>query len=110
MTTTENSSNAAPTTSSTIAQLDGTDERDIGPVLSSAANSTVPPSRLLDAIPPIRSRIIDYVDDCAAIHYLTTCHSLHVRYHQYPVKQMSVSAFCSVTHLGGYWVRRDKVS
>jgi len=45
------------------------------------------PCPLLDTLPPIRSMMLDYMDDRTAITYLSTCPSLHVRYHQYPLKR-----------------------
>jgi len=66
----------------------------------------VRPCPLLDTLPPIRSMMLDYMDDRTAMHYLSTCQSLHVLYHHYPLKQaMSESAFVEATRLPAYFER-----
>jgi len=64
------------------------------------------PCPLLDTLPPIRSMMLDYMDDRTAIHYLSTCQSLHVLYHHYPLKQaMTEWAFRDTTQLEAYFER-----
>ena len=47
--------------------------------------------------------MLDYMDDRTAIHYLSTCQSLHGGYHHYPLKQaMSVAAFRESTQVDEY--------
>ena len=60
----------------------------------------VHPCRLLDTPPPIRSLMLDHMDDRTAIRYLSTCQMLHAGYHAYPVKQaMSVQTLQDHIHL-----------
>ena len=50
--------------------------------------------------------MLDYMDDTTAITYLSTCHSLHAGYHQYPLKAaMSVTTFLEATQLERYFKR-----
>ena len=58
---------------------------------------------LWDVPPPLRSMMLDYMDDRTAIRYLNTCQSLHAGYHQYPLKcAMAESLFREVTQLDAY--------
>ncbi len=57
------------------------------PLSPSHAIGVVRPCPLLHVPPPIRSLILDYVDDLSAIRCLSTCRSLHAGYHAYPLKQ-----------------------
>ena len=67
------------------------------------------PCPLLDTPPPIRSLMLDYMDDRTAIRYLKTCCTLHSGYHAYPVKQaMSVATFTEVTQLDVYFDRERR--
>ena len=69
----------------------------------SHAIDTVQPCHLLDVPPPVRSLVLDYMDDRTAIRYLSTCRLLHAGYHAYPVKQaMSVETFREATQLDAY--------
>ena len=68
------------------------------------------PCPLLDVIPPVRSLMLDYMDDLTAIRYLSTCSVLHAGYHEYPVKQsMTESTFRHATQLDAYFDRRSTV-
>ena len=68
------------------------------------------PCPLLDVIPPVRSLMLDYMDDLTAIRYLSTCSVLHAGYHEYPVKQaMLATKFTEVTELDAYFKRMRRV-
>ena len=77
------------------------------PLLANAASSSpshginiVQPCCLLDTPPPVRSLVLDYMDDHTAIRYLSTSQMLHAGYHEYPVKQaMSVATFEALPQL-----------
>ena len=70
----------------------------------------VQPCPLLDVIPPVRALMLDYMDDCTAIHYLTSCKQVHAGYHEYPLKQaMSVATFEQATHLDAYLSRVNRL-
>jgi len=70
----------------------------------------VRPCPLLHVIPPVRSLMLDYMDDRTAITYLSTCRSLHVGYHSCPLKQaMSVETFREATRLDDYFRRQQRV-
>ena len=80
----------------------------VGHLLSSRSHivDVAQPCPLLDVIPPIRSLILDHMDDCTAIRYLSTCSTLHAGYHEYGVKQaMSVASFMEVTELESFFHR-----
>ena len=82
---------------------------------SSSAPPTPSPSLVVDVDqschllavpPPIRTMMLDYMDDCTATRYLSTCHFLHAGYHHYPVKQpMPEWAFRDTTQLDVYFKR-----
>ena len=60
------------------------------------------PPLLLDVATPVRSMIWQYMDDRTAIHYLSTCHSLHGDYHHYPLKQpLTAQQFSSADYMYG---------
>ena len=52
------------------------------------------PCPLLHLLPPLRSVLLQSMDDLTAIRYLSTCRSLHASYHHYPLKRdMSENIF-----------------
>ncbi len=66
---------------------------------SSSLIFNVAPSRhpLHNVPAPVRSLILDCMDDLSAIRFLSSCRSLHAGYHAYPLKQaMSVDTFLSL--------------
>ena len=63
----------------------------------------IQPCCLLDTPPPVRSLMLDYMDDHTAIRYLSTCQMLHAGYHEYPLKRaMSVATFKALPQLNVY--------
>ena len=83
------------------------------PLIAEAFLSPPPPSHakyttarhchLWDVPTPVRSLMLDYMDDRTAIRYLSTCQSLHAGYHHYPLKRpMAESVFREVTQLDKY--------
>ena len=66
------------------------------------ANS-LQPCGLPDVPTPVRSMMLDYMDDRSAVRCLSTCHVLHAGYHQYPVKRaVSVKALLKLSGLRDY--------
>ena len=66
------------------------------------------PCRLFDIPTAVRSMMLDYLDDCTASHYLSSCRSLYADYHHYPVKRaVSVDTFTRLTTVNHYHRHRD---
>ena len=58
------------------------------------------PSPLLDVIPPIRSLIWQYMDNCSAVQYLNMCKQLRSLYHAFPLcKPVSVSRLIHIAEI-----------
>ena len=86
-----------------VERLIGVDDHHPASVCPSRPIGSVQRSRLLDVTEPIRSLMLDYADDSTAVACLSTCHFLHARYHQYPVKQaVPVDTLLELTSLRDY--------
>ena len=107
----------SPSTSdSTFTNLLNVDSAPSDPLSSPSspahAIDIVRPCRLLDVPSPIRSMMLDYMDDHSAIQYLSTCQPLHAGYHQYPLKRaLTVDSFLKATQLDAYFehIRRVRL-
>ena len=71
----------------------------------------LPACHLLATPAPVRSKVLDYLDDTSAIQYLSTCKSTHTGYHDYPVKRaMSVESLTELFKLPVYYRYRRHVT
>ena len=59
---------------------------------------------LLDAIPPLRSLVWQYMDNRLAVHYLSTCKQLRGLYHTFPLTEpVSHAQFAAIAAVGVVW-------